>query len=186
MSQLLFRLACAVLVVIAACSPARADITVFFGGSRVNTAPADAESDTSTRLDKGFAIGLSLVIIGFEFEWATMSGDELQENTCVTASDFRAVCVPSLTTGMANVLLQTPHGIAPFQVYGTVGAGLYKERYSPFDESDYGGGTNVGGGLKLDLVGPLRLRVDYRLFKLANDAFHDTSQRFYAGANLAF
>ncbi len=186
MPRYLFRSLAALSLVFAASAPARADITVFLGGSHVNTAPANVEADKSTRLDKGFAIGLSLVIIGFEFEWATMAGDELQENTCVTASDFRAVCVPSLTTGMANVLLQTPHGVAPFQVYGTVGAGLYKERYSPFDESDYGGGTNVGGGVKVDLVGPLRVRFDYRLFKLANDAFHDTSQRFYAGANLAF
>jgi opacity protein-like surface antigen len=186
MSRFPLRLLCALLLLLAGSAPARADITVFLGGSRVNTAPANPESDKSTRLDKGFAVGLSLVIIGFEFEWATMAGDELQENTCVTASDFRALCVPSLTTGMGNVLLQTPHGLAPFQVYGTVGAGFYKERYSPFDESDYGGGTNVGGGVKIDLVGPLRVRLDYRLFKLANDAFHDTSQRFYAGANLAF
>jgi opacity protein-like surface antigen len=167
-------------------TPARADLTAFIGSSRLTKASAAVTSDGSDhgfRMNKGLAIGFSLVIVGFEFEWAN-SGDD--DSACEARSDFRNFCSPSLTTGMANVLLQTPHGIMPVQVYGTAGAGLYRERFDLADENDYGVGTNVGGGVKIDVVGPLRLRLDYRVFKLANDAFHRTPQRFYAGANLAF
>jgi opacity protein-like surface antigen len=170
-------------------TPTRADVTAFIGSSRLTKAPVAVtdDSDKDFRFNKGFAIGLSLVIVGFEFEWSNSAGDD---STC-GGTPFRNYCSPSLTTGMANVLLQTPHGIMPVQVYGTVGAGFYREHYDldvydlP-DENDYGVGTNVGGGVKIDVVGPLRLRLDYRVFKLANDAFHATPQRFYAGANLAF
>ena len=92
---------------------------------------------------------------------------------------------------MFNGLVQTPRGIVPkVQLYATIGGGYYRIRFEPFDVQDTGFGTNVGGGVKIDLVGPLRLRLDYRIFKLT-DQFDDrgidsTSQRFYAGANLAF
>lgn len=164
---------------------ARADATAFIGATRASTRPGSAAgtSDSSFRLDKGLAIGMSLVIVGFEFEWAQLSGDARGENLCEAGG---ALCVPSLATGMGNVLLQTPHGVTPVQVYGTVGAGVYRERYDLLDENDYGLATNVGGGVKIDLVGPLRLRLDYRIFKLQGDAFHGTPQRFYVGANLAF
>jgi opacity protein-like surface antigen len=179
----------------AGASPARADITAFLGTSRVNTPPGATftdQSDTELRTTKGLAVGFGLVIVGFEFEYSNTSGND---DTCGTASlpgSFRLLCAPSLTTGMANVLLQTPHGLTPVQVYGTIGAGMYREHYdlsnvsSLPDENDYGVGTNLGGGVKINLVGPLRLRVDYRIFKLANGAFNKTPQRFYAGANLSF
>jgi len=90
---------------------------------------------------------------------------------------------------MFNGLVQTPRGIVPkIQLYATIGAGYYRIRYESLDLQDTGFGTNVGGGVKIDLVGPLRLRLDYRIFKLT-DTFAEldaTSQRFYAGANLAF
>jgi opacity protein-like surface antigen len=124
-----------------------------------------------------------LLIVGFEVEWARTGGDSVGENAC---SDVKVTCVPSLTTVMGNVLLQTPRGVLPLQLYGTVGAGGYRERYSPFDDNDYGFGTNIGGGAKINLVGPLRLRLDYRIFKLSNDSYHGTPQRFSAGANLSF
>ena len=80
-------------------------------------------------------------------------------------------------------------GIVPkVQLYATIGAGYYRIRYESLDLQDTGFGTNVGGGVKIDLVGPLRLRLDYRIFKLT-DTFADldaTSQRFYAGANIEF
>ena len=72
------------------------------------------------------------------------------------------------------------------QLYATIGGGCYRIRFEPLDVQDTGFGTNLGGGVKIDLVGPLRLRLDYRVFKLS-DQFDDrgideTSQRFYAGA----
>ncbi len=92
---------------------------------------------------------------------------------------------------MFNGLVQTPRGIVPkVQLYSTIGGGYYRIRYESIDVQDTGFGTNVGGGVKIDLVGPLRLRLDYRIFKLT-DTFEPagldaTSQRFYAGANIAF
>jgi hypothetical protein len=35
-------------------------------------------------------------------------------------------------------------------------------------------------------MGPVRLRVDYRVFKLAGGALHSPAHRIYAGLNLKF
>jgi hypothetical protein len=88
---------------------------------------------------------------------------------------------------MGNVLIQTPRGIIPkLQLYGTVGGGYFRERYESLDIEHQGFGSNVGGGVKIDLTGPLRLRVDYRIFNLGNDAVYGHPQRFSVGVNLAF
>ena len=47
-------------------------------------------------------------------------------------------------------------------------------------------GVNTGGGVKVSLLGPVRARLDYRLFKLRGDPLHSTVHRVYAGLNLAF
>lgn len=153
---------------------ASADITGFIGAS----------TDPSTRLSKGFAIGASLIIVGWEFEYAKVSGEELGDGDCVPGGGF--ACAPSLTTFMGNVTLQTPRGISPVQLYGTLGAGAYRERFEVIDQSETNVGTNAGGGVKIELVGPLRVRVDFRIFKLGGDAVYSTPKRLYVGANLAF
>jgi len=79
--------------------------------------------------------------------------------------------------------LQTPVAIAGFQPYFTTGAGLYRESLNSNTETQFGG--NTGGGLKWRLAGPLRVRFDYRLFKLRGDPMFSTVHRFYVGANLA-
>jgi hypothetical protein len=83
---------------------------------------------------------------------------------------------------MFNGLLSTP--TTGFQLYGTIGGGVYRERFGELTETSFG--TNFGGGAKVTLVGPLRLRVDYRVFNLRGGAVHKTPQRFYVGANLRF
>jgi hypothetical protein len=148
-------------LVIAAARPALADATLFIG---TNTTPTN-------RTVKGFAIGLSLLIVGFEFEYAYTSDDAANN-------------APSLKTGMGNVLLQTPTAIYRVQPYATVGAGVYREELDAHEETN--GGINLGGGAKITLVGPLRLRVDYRAFTLAGGALNSPAHRFYAGLNLAF
>ena len=176
----------AALVLLLGAGPARADLTGFIGGSNQSQSPGAVVSSNpehSFRTTTGLAVGFGLLIVGFEVEWAHTGGDSLGDNAC---SDVRVTCVPSLTTAMGNLLVQTPRGVLPLQLYGTVGAGGYRERYSPFDQNDYGFGTNLGGGAKINLVGPLRLRLDYRIFKLGNDSYHGTPQRFYAGANISF
>jgi len=150
-------------IVLLSLSPAtaRADATAFIGA---NTTP-------SNRTVKGFAFGLGLLIVAFEFEYATTSDD-------VTA------LAPALKTGMGNVLLQTPVAIFGFQPYFTSGGGVYRETLSSHQET--GLGTNVGGGVKMSLAGPLRLRVDYRVFKLGSGALNSPAHRVYAGLNLSF
>ncbi len=167
-------LSCALLFVVLGASPARADLTAFIG----------AQSNPSTRLTKGISAGSGFLIVGFEGEYAQASGDDV----CAPVANSTA-CVPSVRTVMFNGLVQTPRGIIPkVQLYATIGAGYYRIRYESLDLQDTGFGTNVGGGVKIDLVGPLRVRLDYRIFNLT-DTFADldaTSQRFYAGANIAF
>ena len=141
--------------------PARADITAFIGA---NTTPAN-------RQVRGAALGTGLLVVGFEFEYA------------YTPDDLTAAA-PSLKTGMGNVLLQTPGAVMGFQPYFTTGIGLYQEELGA--HSDTGVGFNTGGGVKVSLVGPLRLRVDYRVFKLGSGALFSPAHRFYAGLNLKF
>jgi opacity protein-like surface antigen len=147
----------------ACATPAFADLTVFLG---VNPTP-------ERRLVKGAALGTGLLIVGFEFEYASTSEDETAH-------------APKLTTGMANVLVQTPIPIHGFQFYGTVGGGLYREVLHETDHQETSFGSNIGAGTKVTLTGPLRVRFDYRLFNLRGDPLHSRVHRFYAGLNLAF
>ena len=149
-----------------ACTPAfaYADLTGFIG---VNPTPVN-------RLVKGFAIGAGLVIIGFEGEYSDTSEDTLQAG-------------PQLRTFMFNGLLQTPVPIAGFQFYGTIGGGIYHETLSTQpNNSETNFGSNIGGGAKISLAGPIRLRLDYRVFNLHGSARDTPVQRFYAGINLKF
>lgn len=150
-----------VFVFAAGVAPARADITGFLGA---NTTP-------SNRTVKGVALGGGLLIVGFEFEYANTSEDP-------------EAGAPSLKTGLGNVLLQTPFAIHGFQPYFTTGVGGYRETLG--SRSDNGFASNVGGGVKVSLAGPLRLRVDYRVLKLGSGALYSPAHRVYAGLNLKF
>ena len=140
-------------------APARADITAFIGA---NTTPAN-------RQVRGAALGFGLLILGFEVEYAFTPDDV-------------AATAPSLKTGMGNVMLQTPVAFMGFQPYVTTGAGIYREELGA--HQDTGVGFNTGGGVKVSLAGPIRLRVDYRIFKLGSGALNSPAHRFYAGLNL--
>jgi hypothetical protein len=142
-------------------APAAADLTAFIG---VNPTP-------ETRPLRGFSAGVGLLIVGFEFEYAD-SSEDLDELS------------PRLRTFMGNGLLQTPVPIAGMQFYATAGGGAYRESLGTSTETHVG--INVGGGVKMSLLGPLRLRLDYRVFTLQGDARHPRPQRFYAGLNLKF
>jgi hypothetical protein len=142
-------------------STAWADFTAFLG---VNPTP-------SSRVVRGFSVGAGLVIVGFEFEYAH-SSEDLSE------------AAPGLRTFMFNGLLQTPIPIGGMQFYATAGGGGYRETLDDVSETSVG--INVGGGVKMTLAGPLRLRLDYRVFTLQGDPRHSKPQRFYAGLNLKF
>jgi len=45
---------------------------------------------------------------------------------------------------------------------------------------------NTGGGAKISLAGPLRVRLDYRVLKLRGSPLFSTLHRVYAGLNVGF
>lgn len=141
--------------------PARADITAFLG---VSPTP---ERHTV----KGFSGGLSLLVVGFEFEFSHL-GEDLIDH------------LPGLKTYSGNVFAQTPIEIKGTQLYATAGGGAYRETLGDAEETHVG--INIGGGLKIRLLGPLRVRLDYRVFRLRGSPLFSTYQRFYAGGNIAF
>ena len=159
MRRPILAIALAMTALAAAPSPAAADITFFLG---LNPTP-------ETRATRGFGFGINLLIVGFEFEYA---------NTREEVLDL----APGLTTSMFNGLIMTP--TSGVQLYATAGGGFYRERLGDARETHFG--TNIGGGVKMTLAGPLRLRLDYRVFDLRGSPLHRHPHRFYAGANIAF
>lgn len=140
---------------------ASADLTGFIGA---NTSPEN-------RLVRGFALGAGVLIVGVEFEYANTTDDP-------------TTSAPSLRTGMGNVIFQTPIAFMGIQPYFTTGGGIYREELGT--HRDTGFGLNTGGGAKISLLGPIRLRVDYRVFKLGSGALTSPAHRIYAGLNLKF
>jgi hypothetical protein len=142
-------------------TPAYADITGFIG----------ADVTPKSRHTEGFAVGGGLLFLGFEFEYASAPEDP-------------AAQTPSLTSGTGNVLLQTPVSIHGFQPYAEVGAGVYHESLGTYGHTGLALGT--GAGVKISLVGPVRLRIDYRVFKLGEGGRDSPAHRVYIGLNLTF
>lgn len=141
---------------------AYADITAFFG---VGHRP-------ETRAAKGVSFGISLIAVGFEVEYSDIS-----------EKDTADALAPRLRTGMVNAIVQTPTSGA--QLYATAGVGLYRENLrADFQETNTA--FNIGGGIKMGLFGPVKLRVDYRLFTLRGAPIEKTVHRVYAGLNTSF
>jgi hypothetical protein len=150
--------------------PARADLTAFVG----------LQGSPTTRTTWGGAVGSGVLIVGFEIEYAQAHATD----ECFAST---AVCTPSMRTAMGNVLIQTPRGVIPrTQLYGTLGGGYFRERFESLDIQHTGLGTNIGGGAKIDLSGPLRIRLDYRVFTLGGSAVYSHPQRVTVGLNVAF
>jgi opacity protein-like surface antigen len=142
-------------------SPALADLTIFAG---LQNAPA-------LRPTTGIALGFGLLIVGWEVEVTRVaqSVDDL---------------APSLAVGTASVYVQNPIPVSGVQFYGIAGAGLYRERFeNVYERNDVH--AALGGGAKIELAGPLKLRLDYRYFRF-RDARAANAHRAYAGLTLAF
>jgi hypothetical protein len=142
-------------------APAAADATAFFG----------VATTTINRPATGIAIAVKVVMIGIEFEYAHM--DERYPER-----------VPGVNSSMFNLMLESPTKI---KVYFTAGGGLSHETLGA--ASEWGFGTNIGGGVKLPLAGPLRIRIDYRLFNVHGTipgSVDTRQQRIYGGINFAF
>ena len=141
-----------------------ADATAFIG---VHTNP-------ERQAMRGFAGGFSLVIVGFEGEYSQAGEDE-------------SAGVPSLTTVSGNVFLQTPIPVFHTRFYLTTGTGVYREKGDAVGHQETNLVFNTGGGAKITLAGPLRLRLDYRVLKLRGEPLRPSAvHRLYAGINLGF
>ncbi len=151
----------ALLAPLLAARPAAADATAFLG---FTTSPTN-------RTARGFAVGVGLLIVGFEFEYSSTTEDPLSG-------------APSLRTGSFNGLLQTPVEIMRMQFYATAGGGIFREVLGTASETNFA--VNTGGGVKISLFGPIRARVDYRVFKLSGSPLSPHPQRLYVGLNLKF
>ena len=147
-------------LLLATAAPASADFTFIVGS---NTTP-------SKRAFKGFTFGGG-GMIATEFEYAN-NGESLDEAT------------PALRTFMGNMLVQTPFPVAGFQPYATAGLGYYRERLDVLEES--GLAFNSGVGVKRNIFGPLKVRLDYRVLKLRGEPIHGSVHRVYSGIHLAF
>jgi opacity protein-like surface antigen len=145
----------------ASAATAAADVTAFLGA---NMSPAN-------RQVRGGAIGFSLLVIGFEVEYAFTPDDP-------------AALAPSLKTGSGNLVLQSPVAFLGIQPYFTTGGTVYRETLGSHSDTSFG--LNTGGGVKVSLIGPLRMRVDYRVLRLGGGALTSPAHRVYAGLNLKF
>jgi hypothetical protein len=159
-----FTLLATSLLVLSLASPASADATAFLG----------VHANPDRQQVRGFAGGISLLIVGFEGEYATAGEDETDGT-------------PSLRTFSGNVFAQTPFPIVGMRFYATTGVGVYREEVDALDHEETNVVFNTGGGAKISLLGPLRLRLDYRVLKLRGDPLRESVvHRVYAGINLAF
>lgn len=149
----------AVALLTVAPAPAAADLTAFLG---VSPSP-------SSRPARGIAIGIGIVLVGFEFEYSKISEEDAQ-------------AAPALTTGVGNIVVMTP--TQKLQLYGTTGVGLFHERWRDFGTTHFA--RNIGGGAKIGLVGPIRVRIDYRLFSLSGTPIVKRYQRVYGGLSVGF
>jgi hypothetical protein len=152
------------LLIVSHASPAFADATAFLG---VHTNPDRQQV-------RGFAGGVSLLVVGFEGEYANAGEDETDG-------------IPSLRTISGNVFAQTPFPILGMRFYATTGVGVYREEVDAIDHEETNVVFNTGGGVKISLLGPLRARLDYRVLKLRGEPLRESVvHRVYAGLNLAF
>jgi len=140
-------------------APARADLTAFWGFSPT----------VATRSSQGFSIDVTKAIVGGEFEWANIN-------------EKKADLAPGLKTYVFNGMLVTPG--RKVQFYLVAGWGRYRETLNTVERT--GDMTNLGVGLKYRLLGPVKLRLDYRVFSLHGSPVVKTPKRFYAGITLGF
>jgi hypothetical protein len=99
--------------------------------------------------------------------------------------------VLAIETLACNILVQPSRQRSRFQFYGTFGVGLYAPLHDPsrrrggvHQSSEPDSARNIGGGAKVTLAGPLKLRMDYRAFFLAGG--ESNQHRFYVGIVTGF
>ena len=154
------RILLVLVLLLCASVPARADLTIFAG----------LQGSPVIRPTTGISLGFGLLLVGWEVEIARVT-EEFED------------AAPSIAAGTASLYVQNPVPISGVQFYAIAGAGLYRERLGIVEQTDVH--LALGGGAKVSLAGPLKLRLDYRYFRL-RDAFEPDAQRLYAGLTLSF
>ena len=140
--------------------------------SHINaTAFAGAAMTPDPQVAIGVAVGVRPrpTAVSLEFEYSRSGSDPAEG-------------VPAIVTFSVNFLLQFPVQPSRYQFYGTFGVGVYGLlRDSTSSEPD--GVRNFGGGAKITVAGPFKLRVDYRAFRLAPipREYHSNEHRLYVG-----
>ena len=150
----------ALTILLCASAPARADLTIFAG----------LQGSPVIRPTTGISLGFGVLLVGWEVEIARVT-EELEDGAA------------SISAGTGSIYVQNPVPISGVQLYAIAGAGLYRERLGVFEQTDVH--LALGGGAKIALVGPLKLRLDYRYFRL-RDAIEPDAQRLYAGLTIGF
>jgi hypothetical protein len=140
------------------------------------TAFAGVTMDPAARPSVGVAVGggSHVTPIRWELEFARSRRDP-------------AKGVPSIGTFTMSLVVEPNGQIPNVRFYGVVGAGVYGELYENRMGFEPDSAWSLGGGAKLALMGPLKLRLDYRAFFLAGSgAYASKPQRLYAGIGLGF
>lgn len=147
---------------------ARADVTMLVGPMLVG----------GPRPSVGVAYSYCPSVVGFEIEYlGTLGG--------VSAADSPA-------GGIFASLIVQPATTSNLQFFAIGGFGIWSEKFANGDGTGGLDAKNIGGGVKIRLAGPLRLRLDYRLFVLGDLQDGDRGpttkypQRFSAGLQLVF
>jgi hypothetical protein len=98
-----------------------------------------------------------------------------------------AAGMPAIETFAGNLLVQLPTPPSRFQFYGTVGVGFYALLLNDHT-SEPNDARNFGGGAKITLAGPMKLRIDYRAFRLTplGGEYHSNEHRLYVGIVAGF
>ena len=163
--------------------------TVWFGAlivmSPVRTRAADATvlvglvSAGGPHPSVSVAFGYCPSVAGFEIEYFGTLGGETADHS-------------GLGGIFASLLVQLPT-TSNLQFFGLVGFGIWGETFADGTATGVLNAKNVGGGVKIGIAEHVRLRLDYRLFALA-DPEEDGSrrpstrfpQRLSAGLQLVF
>jgi hypothetical protein len=167
MRRLLSRAAWLVALVLMNPVSARADATVLVGLTSVD----------ALRPSYGFSFGYRPSAVGFEIEYLS-----------TTPGDYSA-------GGIFASLIVQPVTISKVQIFAVGGVGVWGEGFAGGKRTGVLNAGNVGGGVLVPLAGPLRLRLDYRLFLLGEVAKEEVGaiapgtkhpQRIAAGIHFAF
>ena len=128
-------------------------LTARDAGTRIRrTSPASSALNTTptNRTTKGFAVGAGLLIVGFEFEYSS-TGEDVEHRRAVAEDRHgqRAAADARLPSSASSRTSQR----APASTAKRSGRARTRVR------------VGTGGGVKISLAGPLRLRVDYRVLQ---------------------